>query len=319
MLEVAIFWLFVGAILTLFVGIGLLIYIRKRIHLRQNEFMPAGFWVRITCFATDLAIIDILKSFLAYRGSLQSAGYITILLTVSYFFFFWMLFSATPAMMLARIKIYSKDSEALNIWQVLVRLGMFAFLLVGWVTMLFDKKEKRALHDLVSRTFVVYSDQVPKKDSELVKRLKYILLGMIVVLLGGLIVSGSGEKLTKYTANDQIIFFDMNKDGLTDGMTFDVDGNGKFEVVKYDLNHDQIVDFSAFDVDKDGTTESIDVNNDGRIDGFDFDGDTVLDIHVQKGQFYIWLRRVFVGIWIAGFTALLVLAMVKERKHKAHE
>ena len=314
MLEFFIVWKFVSALITISVGAGLLVIIRKKTTSYVKENRPAGFWVRAICLGTDLAVIDMLVSFLAYRGSFVAAGHIILLLTVSYFFFFWLFSSATPAMMIARIKILSKDGKALKIWQALVRLGMFVFLFVGWIPMLFDKKERKALHDMVSQTRVAYTEKEIKVEKGWLKNIRFIMLGLIIVLLIGLMVHGFGEKLTKYTESSQITFVDFNKDGLFDGLTIDVDEDGNSDVFKYDLDNDRVVDFTTFDTDKDGVAESIDTNNDGRIDGFDFDKDNVLDIPVTKGQFFIQLWNVLFGTWAAGFVALLVFAMVKENK-----
>lgn len=319
MFEFFILSQFISAILTTIVGIGFLLFSRKKTFQNVKENRPAGFWVRAVCFGTDLAIIDLLASFLAFRGSLTASGYITILLTLSYFFFFWLFFAATPAMMLARIRILSKDGGTLKTWQALVRLGMFVFLFVGWIPMLFDKKEKRALQDIVVQTRVAYAGKEIGADSGWVRRIKFFLLGLVLVLLTGLIVNGFGEeKLTRYTENSQMTFFDLNRDGVPEGLTMDADGDGIVETFKYDLNNDHVVDFTTFDADKDGVAESIDVNNDGRIDGFDFDNDNVLDVQVSEGQFFIWLWRVLFLGWIAGFAALLVFGMMKE-KNKNHE
>ena len=314
MLEFFIVWKFVSALITILVGAGLLVIIRKKTASYVKENRPAGFWVRAICLGTDLAVIDMLVSFLAYRGSFVAAGYIIILLTVSYFFFFWLFFAATPIMMLARIKILSKDGKALKIWQALVRLGMFVFLFVGWIPMLFDKKERKALHDMVSQTRVAYTEKEIKVEKGWLKNIRYITLGLTVILLIGLIVHGLGEKLTRYVENDQITFFDLNKDGLVDGITIDLDKDSKSDVFKYDLDNDRVVDFTTYDADKDGVAESIDTNNDGRIDGFDFDKDNVIDIPVFQGQFFIWFWRVLFGALLTGLVALIVFAIIKENK-----
>lgn len=320
MLESFILSQFISALLTTLIGIGLLFVIRKRTQKNIKENRPAGLWVRAICFGTDLAIIDIVSAFLAFRGSLEASGYITITITLSYFFFFWLFFAATPAMMLARIRILSKEGNTLKIWQVLTRLGMLVFLIVGWIPMLFDKKEKRALQDIVAKTRVAYSDMEVKMEKGLIEKLKFVMVGMVVVLLIGLIVHGFGEKITKYTQNSQMTFFDLNKDGIPEGLTMDTDADGKVETFKYDLDNDHVVDFTTFDADKDGIAESIDINNDGRIDGFDFDNDNILDIQVSQGQFFIWLWRILLGVWIAGFASLLIFGILKERRSvKKHE
>lgn len=316
MLEFLLFSRFISALLTSLVGVGLIILIRRKTQQNVKENKPAGFWIRATCLGTDLAIIDIFTSFLAFHGSLRAAGHITILLTLSYCFFFWIFFAATPAMMLARIKILSKDNGPIKIWQALVRLGMFFFLFVSWITILFDKKEKKALHDIVSQTHVAYAAKEIKENGGLVRKIKFALAGLAIILLIGFISFGSGEKITKYTQNDQIKFFDLNKDGVIDGLTMDLNKDGKADVFKYDLDNDQMIDFATFDTDKDGVNESIDVNNDGRIDGFDFNKDNKLDIQVSGGQSFIWLGRVLFGVWLACFVAflgLIIFAILKEK------
>lgn len=314
MMEFFILIRFISSILTTIVGIGLLLFIRKKTYQNVKENKSVGFWMRAICFGTDLAIIDILSSLLAFHGSLRASGYITIVLSLSYFFFFWLFLAATPAMILARIKILSKDNGPLRIWQALVRLGMFAFLFVGWITILFDKKEKRALHDIVSQTRVEYTDKDIKASGGLVRKIKFIMLSTVAVLLIGLIFFGSGEKLTKYIQNDQVKFFDLNKDEVADGLTIDLNKDGKADVFKYDLDNDLVVDSTTFDTDKDGVAESIDVNNDSRIDGFDFNNDNKMDIPASGGQLFLKLGNVLFGIWVASFVALLIFATLKENK-----
>lgn len=320
MFEYLILSQFIGALFSLIIGVLLLLLIRNKTEQNLKEEKTTGFWVRLICLGTDLAIINILVSFLGYRGSLAAAGQITHLISLFYFFFFWLFFAATPAMMLVKLKILSKDDDALKIWQVLARLSMFVFLFIGWIPMLFDKKEKKALHDIVAKTRVAYTDKEIKPEKGFAQKIKLAMVGMATLLLIGLIVYGLGEKLTKYTESDQMTFFDLNKDGVSDGLTMDVNEDGVVDTFKYDLNNDHVVDFTTFDADKDGVAESVDLNNDGRIDGFDFDNDNRLDIPVFNGQFYIWLWRILFGVWTAIFAALLIFGIIKERGiHKKHE
>lgn len=314
MIEYLILSQLIGAFITLVIGVLLLLVIRKKTSQNTKQEKPAGFWVRVICLSSDLAIVNALTSFLAYRGSLASAGQISVLITLGYFFFSWLFFAATPTMMLVRIRIISQNGDNLKMWQVLTRLGLFLFLFIGWIPVLFDKKEKKALHDIVAKTRVAYAEKELKIDDRLVKKTKFVLLGLTVLLLIGLIIHGLGEKLTKYKGNDQVKFFDLNKDGIADGLTIDLDKDGKADVFKYDLNNDNVVDFTTFDADKDSVAESIDVNNDGHIDGFDFDNDNKIDAQVFEGQFFIWLWRFLFGMWTAGFAALIVFAILKENK-----
>ena len=313
MIEFFLISRFVGSILTLVVGAAIIWFIRKKTKQKADGY-PAGLWMRALCFGTDLAIIDILNLFIAYHGSLMAAGYISLLTTASYFFFFWLFFSTTPVQLFARIKIVSKDGGPLKIWQALTRLGMTLFLFVGWITILFDKKEKNALHDIVAQTKVIYSSEgIKLKTKEgLVKILQFSLMGAALILMISLMSFGSGEKMTKYAENSQIKFFDLNSDTVPEGLTMDLNQDGKIDVFKYDLNNDRVVDFATFDADSNGVAESIDVNNDGRIDGFDFNNDNKLDIKVFDGQFFIWLWRVWFGVLGVGFTALLAFAILKE-------
>jgi hypothetical protein len=218
-------------------------------------------------------------------------------------------------MMLARTKILSKDGKSLKIWQMIVRMGMSLFLFIGFLPMLFDKKEKKSLHDIVAQTRVAYAHREARTEKGPIKKVKLIMVGMAVVLLTGLIVHGFGEKLTGYTENKQMAFFDLNNDEVSDGLKMDADGDGIFETFKYDLDNDHVVDFTTIDTDKDGIGESIDVNNDGRIDGFDFDNDNKLDIEVEDGQFAIRLWKIVFGIWGAGFVVLLAFGIIKENKN----
>lgn len=314
MIEFFLISRFVGSILTIAVGAGVLWFIRKKTK-QKADGHPAGLWMRALCFGIDLAIIDIINLFVAYHGSLRAAGYISLLVTFSYFFFFWLFFATTPAGIFARLRIVSRESGPLKIWQVLARLGATLFLFVGWVTILFDKHEKKTLHDIVARTKVVYTAEKIKanlKDGR-VKILRFSLLGAVIILIISLMSFGSSEKMTKYAENSQIKFLDFNQDSVPDGLTMDLNQDGKIDVFKYDLNNDRIVDLTTFDADSNGVAESIDVNNDGRIDGFDFDNDNKLDTKVFDGQSFIWLWRAWFGIWAVGFAGLMALAILKER------
>ena len=308
LLAFLIFAKFTGSLLTIIVGIGLLLFIRKKTNPTPNH--PAGFWIRALCLGVDFALIDILSLLIAYRGSLSSGGYIASLITFFYFFFFWLFFSAAPAQMLARIKILSQDDKPLKMWQILARLGAFIFLFIGWITIFFNKN-KQALHDLVARTQVVY---LPEKIKHNLTLPKFILLGLASVLLVGLVVYGRGEKITIYAESDNVKFFDLNKDNINDGLTIDSDADGKVDTIKYDLDNDRVVDFTTLDADGDNVAESIDLNNDGRIDGYDFDNDNVLDIRVTSGQFFLWLPKILLGVWAVAFIGLLSRTIILKKE-----
>lgn len=309
---------FISSLIISFIGIGILLFIRKKTENKIKENNPAGFWIRAICLGVDASIIDLLASLFAYRGSLAVSGQITVLITLSYFFFGWMFWSATPAMRLARIKILSLDNKSIKIWQIFARLGVFILLFVGWVFIFFDKKDRKTLHDIVAKTRVVYSLKAQAgKTENRVKKIQLGLLILAVALLGGLMVNGLGERLPSgFKENNQIDYFDLNRDNIPDGITLDTDGNGMVDIVKYDLNNDHIVDFTTFDTDKDGVAESIDINNDGRVDGFDFDNDNKIDISLASGQLFIWLWRGLFGVWVMAFATLIIVGIVKEKQLK---
>lgn len=153
---------FIGSIATFIVGMVLLFVIQKKTVQKVEKNESVGFWVRAICFGTDLAIIDIITAIFVYHSNLQIAGYLTIVIITAYFLFFWLVFSATPSQMFAHIRIVARKGGNVKVWQYVVRLLMFFFLVIGWITILFDKKRKRALHDFVSDTYVIYSNEYRK-------------------------------------------------------------------------------------------------------------------------------------------------------------
>lgn len=295
----------VGSIFAIIIGSLILWWIR---HLTKSKFeksSSAGFWVRAFCFGFDLSIVNFLVLLLAFDGSLHVSGFISLIISFSYFFFFWMFFGTTPAGMLVGIRVEDKNRNNLKVWQLLVRIALFPILFIGWILILFDRDEKKALHDFVARTKVIYGkfEVIGKKGME-----KIAIISLIVaflVLFVSLVIVGGGEKISDYPESSQIEYFDLNNDSITDVLAIDFYQDGEIDVLKYDLNNDNIIDFSTYDTDADGIAESIDVNNDGRLDGFDFNNDNVLDAKVFSGQFFIWLWK----IWFA-FLCMLIPATI---------
>lgn len=315
MIEFFLISNFVGSILTLLVGAGIIWFVRKKLK-QPEQNHPAGFWARALCLGIDLAVIDLVNLSVAYHGSLRVAGHISLVITVFYFIGFWLFFSSTPAQMFLRMKIVSQDGSPLKVWQVWARLGMCVFLFIGWIMILFDKKEKKALHDIVAQTKVIYTVEKikPVIKEGLLKKLQFGTVGVVLVLFISLAVFGRGEKITEFTQSSQVHFFDFNRDSVPEGLTVDLDNNGVVDIFKYDLDNDRVVDFTTFDADQDGVAESIDVNNDGRIDGFDFDNDNKLDSKVFGGQIFIWLWRIWFSIVGLALAGLVVFTIIKERK-----
>jgi S1-C subfamily serine protease/CHAT domain-containing protein len=94
--------------------------------------------------------------------------------------------------------------------------------------------------------------------------------------------------------NAKYIEYDTNKDGVTDILGIDSNGNGKVDIYAVDLNQDGVIDYMGidenengkieikiYDTDKDGIFETyvFDLNEDGKIElyGLDVDGDGEID------------------------------------------
>ena len=259
-------------------------------------------------------MVEIISLVLAFHGSFRVSGYATTVITIAYFLFFWLFFSATPAAMLARIKFISETGRSAKVWQVLARLGMCLFLFVGWIPMLSKKNEKKALHDIVAKTKVVYTMDAGIAKEASIKKLQFAALGLVAILFISLVAFGTGEDIRKYAESDHIQFFDLDHDDVPDGLTIDLDKNGTIDIFKYDLDNDRLIEVTTFDADQDGVAESLDVNNDGRIDGFDFDNDNIFDIKVFGGQLFIWLWRAWFGLISLALAGLLAYAVIVEKK-----
>ena len=144
----------------------------------------AGFWTRVLGFVTDIFMIgmpvtllmlaafgyDETKSADAMDVIMQNeealgkapdpmASIAQISLSLILYVIFWRLSGQTPGKKMARIKVVDAKSFELASWpQLIIRfLGYFlsAATLVGFFIGLM-RKDKRTLHDLISRTAVIY-------------------------------------------------------------------------------------------------------------------------------------------------------------------
>ena len=144
----------------------------------------AGFWSRVLGFVTDIFMIgmpitllmmavfgyDETKSADAMDVIMQNEEALTkapdptasiaqIALSLILYVFFWHNSGQTPGKKMARIKVVDAKSLELASWpQLIIRfLGYFlsAATLVGFFIGLM-RKDKRTLHDLISRTAVIY-------------------------------------------------------------------------------------------------------------------------------------------------------------------
>jgi len=300
---------FTTALIFLIIWGTIALFFRWKTKEKAQEKKPAGLWSRFVCLGVDFALIDILCVIFAYHGKARIAGYLTALIGFLYFFFFWLFFSATPGKMIAGIKILPKEKDRpLKVISVLLRFLGYAFLFVGWIPLLFDKEKKRALHDFMASTRVVYSNEKIQPREKKIKRFLLILLIIAAVFAFSLIIYGRGEKITNYSDTEYVKVFDVNHDGISDGVLIDADENGAFEIIKYDLDNDRIIDVAFYDLDEDNISDALDINNDGRIDGYDFNGDLEIDKKVSSGYFHIWFWRIW--FWFLGLAFLVLVVFI---------
>ncbi len=303
---------FLWTLFAVLFGVALLWFWRRKTDAYVAAHRRAGFWVRTCVFGTDLAIVQLLALLVAYHGRLGIAGVITMLVTFSYFFFFWLFFATTPAGMLARIRI-GRDGRPLALWQVLARIGTSLLLIVGWVPMLFNN-DRRALHDFAARTAVVYAGEPPQIRP--LKRIHGVVAGVVFLAFASLVVYGGGERIARYADAYFATAIDVDADGMTEAVALDMDGDGIHETYKYDYDNDHIVDMSAYDANADGVAESIDENNDGRIDGFDFDYDGIYDIEHSPSQRAMTLWTWWFVLLSVSFVAACGFAIWYEKRRR---
>jgi len=147
--------------------------------LPKEALQPAGFIRRAVAFVIDFFIIEFLYLILIGVGVLgvhkarsgdffPSESVLTSLATpfvavwfflfFAYFTFFHFFDGQTPAKMIVRIKVVSEGGGPLSFSQAAVRpLGYFIsgfFFGFGFLFSIFERK-KRALHDLLVRSYVV--------------------------------------------------------------------------------------------------------------------------------------------------------------------
>ncbi len=146
----------------------------------------AGFWTRALGFVTDIFMIGIPVSLLMMmvfgRDEMKSAtafdviahneaaitnapdplvSFLHVILMMSIYVFLWHRNGKTPGKQLAHAKVVdAKTLKPASYIQLIVRfLGYFlsAITLVGFFIGLF-RRDKRTLHDLISRTAVIYTN-----------------------------------------------------------------------------------------------------------------------------------------------------------------
>lgn len=148
----------------------------------------AGFWSRVLGFVTDIFMIGLPISLLLMMlfdyDEMKSAGgmdalmqneealtnapdptasILQLTLYMVIYVIFWHISGQTPGKKMARIKVVDAKTLELASWpQLIIRFfGYFlsAITIIGFFTGLL-RKDKRTLHDLISRTAVIYEKEM---------------------------------------------------------------------------------------------------------------------------------------------------------------
>ncbi|WP_345976244.1 RDD family protein [Sulfurimonas sp. HSL3-7] len=150
---------------------------------QKPKVQYAGFWSRTLAFITDVFMIGIpitiiIMIFFGYEQT-QTAGFtdavmqtqkaqehapnplasvVQLLLFMASFVFLWKLAGQTPGMKIAHIEIVDASSfKRPSYLQLVTRFFsyIFSIFFFGYLWGLF-RKDKRMLHDLISRTAIIY-------------------------------------------------------------------------------------------------------------------------------------------------------------------
>lgn len=141
----------------------------------ETKVEYAGFITRWIAFTIDNAVLAFLTIVLLFPFSYFENDYqviiqrtLTTLLLVFLSIYLWVKWDgATPGKKIMKIKIVNaNDFETISFNQAVKRYAGYILssipLLLGFAMVLFTKK-KQALHDIVSKTVVVYSDSLVYK------------------------------------------------------------------------------------------------------------------------------------------------------------
>ena len=139
----------------------------------------AGFWMRVCAKLIDIFIINVMvigvakmmglwqeppeiesfDQFLQFAKGINVLGRIAFFVTLVYQWIFLWRFSATPGKLLLGLKVVRADGSKLSHGRIIGRffaemLNQFT-LFIGYLVVAFDD-EKRAMHDLICDTRVIY-------------------------------------------------------------------------------------------------------------------------------------------------------------------
>jgi uncharacterized RDD family membrane protein YckC len=121
----------------------------------------AGFWIRALAMLIDGIILNIVGAILGKILGPNVGGILSLGINVAYFIYFIGSSGQTPGKMVCGIKVINADGSDLNFQKAFLRwLGYIISTLtifIGYIMAAFDEPEKRALHDRIFDTRVIYT------------------------------------------------------------------------------------------------------------------------------------------------------------------
>ena len=168
-----------------------------------------GLVTRIVAFALDAAIIDAVAVVVGVvcalalslfnlpndvqKLAVAAGGVAAVVWSVSYFTFFWSTTGQTPGNRVMSIEVRGVKGERLSVRRAFVRVLLLPLSVIpfgaGLWLILVDRR-RRALHDQIARTVVVYVAKVPRERAPLGAK------------AGGLPPSGARERRPVYAPPD---------------------------------------------------------------------------------------------------------------------
>jgi uncharacterized RDD family membrane protein YckC len=150
----------------------------------------AGLATRVLAFAIDAAIVDgiallvgvlvglglsLLHLSSALQGALAGIGAaLAVVWTIAYFAFFWSASGQTPGNRLLRIRVEdARTGGRVHVRQAVLRalaLSLSALLLFAGFLMILVNRRRRALHDYIASTVVVYAPDEVRSGTATVTR-----------------------------------------------------------------------------------------------------------------------------------------------------
>ncbi len=119
----------------------------------------AGFWIRFLAIFIDSIILNIVGGILGKILGPGIGGFLSFAVNIAYFIYFIGSSGQTPGKMVCGIKVINADGTELDYTRAFLRwLGYIISTLtigIGYIIAGFDD-EKRALHDRIFETRVVY-------------------------------------------------------------------------------------------------------------------------------------------------------------------